>query len=296
MIGQLDSRIPAGPLGQKWEQHKFDSRLINPANRRKYEVIVVGSGLAGGAAAATLGELGYGVKCFCYQDSARRAHSIAAQGGINAAKNYQNDGDSSIPALSTIPSRAATSAPAKLTSTGWRRSRLQIIDQSGCPRCSLRPRVRRLAGQPLLRRRPSFPHLLRPRDRPGQQLLLGAVLCAEPPNCRRQCEDVSRSHRDAGPGGGGWPRQRHHRAQSRSRARSRHARGRLRSAGHGRVWQCLLPLHERQGVQHLAPFGAPTARARSSLTPATRRFTPPAFPVSGDYQSQAHAHERVAPQ
>jgi succinate dehydrogenase / fumarate reductase, flavoprotein subunit len=94
MIGSLDSKIPSGPLEKKWEKHQFDSKLINPANRRKFEIIVVGSGLAGGAAASTLGELGYNVKCFCYQDSPRRAHSIAAQGGINAAKNYQNDGDS----------------------------------------------------------------------------------------------------------------------------------------------------------------------------------------------------------
>ncbi len=90
----LDSKIPSGPLDKKWETHKFASKLINPANKRKYEIIVVGSGLAGASAAATLSELGYRVKCFCYQDSPRRAHSIAAQGGINAAKNYQNDGDS----------------------------------------------------------------------------------------------------------------------------------------------------------------------------------------------------------
>ncbi|MDB6078352.1 MAG: succinate dehydrogenase or fumarate reductase, flavoprotein subunit [Akkermansiaceae bacterium] len=90
----LDSKIPSGPMEEKWSKHKMDSKLINPANKRKFTVLVVGSGLAGGAAAATLSELGYNVKCFCYQDSPRRAHSIAAQGGINAAKNYQNDGDS----------------------------------------------------------------------------------------------------------------------------------------------------------------------------------------------------------
>jgi len=94
MIGRLDSKIPSGPLADKWATHKDHTRLVSPNNRRKFEIIVVGSGLAGGSAAATLGELGYHVKCFCYQDSPRRAHSIAAQGGINAAKNYQNDGDS----------------------------------------------------------------------------------------------------------------------------------------------------------------------------------------------------------
>ena len=90
----LDPKIPAGPLPEKWANYIASSKLVNPANRRRYEIIVVGSGLAGGAAAAVLGEQGYNVKCFCYQDSPRRAHSIAAQGGINAAKNYQNDGDS----------------------------------------------------------------------------------------------------------------------------------------------------------------------------------------------------------
>src|SRR6184192_4189014 len=94
MIGSFDAKIPPGPLAQKWRSHRDHSRLVSPNNRRKLEIIVVGSGLAGGSAAATLGELGYRVKCFCFQDSPRRAHSIAAQGGINAAKNYQNDGDS----------------------------------------------------------------------------------------------------------------------------------------------------------------------------------------------------------
>ena len=90
----LDSKIPDGPLAEKWTKHKFSVKLVNPANKRKYDVIVVGTGLAGASAAASLAELGYNVKAFCFQDSPRRAHSIAAQGGINAAKNYQNDGDS----------------------------------------------------------------------------------------------------------------------------------------------------------------------------------------------------------
>jgi succinate dehydrogenase / fumarate reductase flavoprotein subunit len=94
MTTTLDAKIPSGPIQQKWDKHKFDLKLVNPANKRKFDVIVVGSGLAGASTAASLAELGYPVKCFCFQDSPRRAHSIAAQGGINASKNYQNDGDS----------------------------------------------------------------------------------------------------------------------------------------------------------------------------------------------------------
>ena len=91
---KLDAKVPSGPIEKKWEKHRFDMKLVNPANKRKYTVIMVGSGLAGAGGAASMAELGYHVKCFCYQDSPRRAHSIAAQGGINAAKNYRNDGDS----------------------------------------------------------------------------------------------------------------------------------------------------------------------------------------------------------
>ncbi|VAX16644.1 Succinate dehydrogenase flavoprotein subunit, partial [hydrothermal vent metagenome] len=91
---KLESKVPEGNISEKWTNHKFHMKLVNPANKRKFDVIVVGTGLAGAGAAATLGELGYKVKSFTYHDSSRRAHSIAAQGGINAAKDYQNDGDS----------------------------------------------------------------------------------------------------------------------------------------------------------------------------------------------------------
>src|SRR5882762_11203855 len=91
---ELDSKSPSGPIETRWEKHRFNLKLVNPANKRKYTIIVVGTGLAGGSAAASLAELGYNVLSFCIQDSPRRAHSIAAQGGINAAKNYPNDGDS----------------------------------------------------------------------------------------------------------------------------------------------------------------------------------------------------------
>ena len=90
----FDSKIPDGPISEKWTNYKADAKLVNPSNKRKLDVIIIGTGLAGASAAASLGELGYNVKVFCYQDTPRRAHSIAAQGGINAAKNYQNDGDS----------------------------------------------------------------------------------------------------------------------------------------------------------------------------------------------------------
>ena len=90
----LDPRVPDGPLAEKWERCRYTMKLVSPTNKRRYKIIVVGSGLAGGSAAATLAEQGYQVDCFCFQDSPRRAHSVAAQGGINAAKNYRNDGDS----------------------------------------------------------------------------------------------------------------------------------------------------------------------------------------------------------
>ena len=94
MTLHLDAKIPEGPIADKWENHKFDIRLVNPSNKRKFKILIIGTGLAGASAAASLGELGYDVEVFTFHDSPRRAHSIAAQGGINAAKNYHNDGDS----------------------------------------------------------------------------------------------------------------------------------------------------------------------------------------------------------
>src|SRR6202162_3852282 len=91
---ELNPKVPSGPIEQRWDRHRFEMKLVNPSNKRKHTIITVGSGLAGASAAASLAELGYHVLCFCFHDSPRRAHSIAAQGGINAAKNYRNDGDS----------------------------------------------------------------------------------------------------------------------------------------------------------------------------------------------------------
>ena len=193
MIGTFDAKIPPGPLAQKWRNHRDHSRLVSPNNRRKFEIIVVGSGLAGGSAAATLGELGYRVKCFCFQDSPRRAHSIAAQGGINAAKNYQNDGDSVYRLFyDTIKGGDFRSREANVY-------RLAEISQShhrpmrraGRAVC---PRIRRPARQPLVWRRAGIAHLLRARtDRSAAfaRLLSGAL----PSNRSRHGADVSARRR-----------------------------------------------------------------------------------------------------
>src|SRR5260370_596616 len=102
----LNSKVPSGPLESKWRKHRNESKLVSPNNKRKFDILVVGSGLAGASTAASLAEVGYNVKCFCFQDSPRRAHSIAAQGGINAAKNYQNDSDSVFRLLLTVKWRS----------------------------------------------------------------------------------------------------------------------------------------------------------------------------------------------
>jgi succinate dehydrogenase / fumarate reductase, flavoprotein subunit len=115
---KFDGNIPPGPLADKWTQYRSTISLVAPSNKRRIDIIVIGSGLAGASAAASLGELGYNVKCFTFHDSPRRAHSIAAQGGINAAKNYANDGDSVFGCF-TIPLKAATTVRAKPTCIAW---------------------------------------------------------------------------------------------------------------------------------------------------------------------------------
>ena len=116
----LDAKIPGGPIAEKWDRHRFELKLVNPANKRKFNVIVVGTGLAGGSASATLAELGYNVKTFCIQDSPRRAHSIAAQGGINAARTTPTTATASGVCF-TIRSRAAIFGPERPMSTAWPR-------------------------------------------------------------------------------------------------------------------------------------------------------------------------------
>src|SRR5512141_2311330 len=174
---QLDAKIPAGPLEEKWDRHRFDLKLVNPANKRKFEIIVVGTGLAGGSASASLAELGYNVKTFCIQASPRRAHSIAAQGGINAAKNYQNDGDSVRRLFTdTVKGGDFRSREANV----WRLAELSvnIIDQAvaqGVP-------FAREYGGTLANRSFSGALVSRTfyaRGQTGQQLLLGAYQALE---------------------------------------------------------------------------------------------------------------------
>ena len=195
-------------LEKKWEKHKFESKLINPANRRKYEIIVVGSGLAGASAASTLADMGYKVKCFCYQDSPRRAHSIAAQGGINAAKNYPNDGDSVFRLFyDTIKGGDFRSREANVYRLAEVSS--NIIDQCVAQGVPFASRIRRPVGQSQLWRRPGLAHLLRARpDRPAAPHW--RLLRAFPPNRRGHGDHVS-AHRDARSRARRRPRQGHRR-------------------------------------------------------------------------------------
>ena len=231
MIGRLDSRIPSGPLADKWRSHRDHSKLVAPNNRRKFEIIVVGTGLAGGSAAATLGELGYNVKSFCYQDSPRRAHSIAAQGGINAAKNYQNDGDSVFRLFyDTIKGGDFRSREANV----YRLAEVSnlIIDQ--CVEQGV-PFAREYGG--LLANR-SFggaqvSRTFYARGQTGQQLLLGCYQAPLPANRRRYRAHVS-ADGNARSRFGRRPRQGHHHAQP-HHGKNRATCRRCRRARHRRI-------------------------------------------------------------
>ncbi len=203
----LESKAPSGPLADKWDRHRFESKLVNPANRRRHTVIVVGTGLAGASAASSLGELGYNVLSFCIHDSARRAHSIAAQGGINAAKNYQNDGDS-IQRLfyDTIKGgdyRAREANVYRLAQA--EREHHRPVRGAGR---AVRPRIRRPARQPVVRRRAGVPHVL--RARPDGPAAAARRVSVDDAAGRAQERHALRQPRDARPGRHRRPGPRHH--------------------------------------------------------------------------------------
>ncbi len=244
----VDGKVPPGPIAEKWEQHKFDMKLVNPANRRRYHIIVVGSGLAGASAAASLGELGYNVSCFCYQDSPRRAHSIAAQGGINAAKNYRNDGDSVYRLFyDTVKGGDYRSREANVYRLA--QESVNIIDQCVAQGVPFAREYGGLLDNRVLRRRPGLADVLRPGpDRPAAaaRRLPGAG----PPD-RPAAGHHAQPPRDARP-----------RRRRRPGPRHRDARhGHRRDQARGRATPCCC---------------APAATATSSTCPPTPRgATPP---------------------
>ena len=280
---ELNANVPSGPIAEKWSKHRFDMKLVNPANKRKYSVIVVGTGLAGGAAAASLAELGYNVKCFCYQDSPRRAHSIAAQGGINAAKNYQNDGDSVYRLFyDTVKGGDFRAREANV----YRLAELSvnIIDQcvaQGVP-------FAREYGGTLANRSFGGAQVSRTfyaRGQTGQQLLLGAYQALMRQVGARAGEDAlaprdARADRDRRPG----PRHRGPRHGHRRSSR-RTSPTRWSSPPAATATSSTSPPTPRAATPPRS--GAPTRRARPSPTPATRRSTPPASPSTASTRASS---------
>ena len=279
---ELVSNAPTGPIEQAWDNHKFELKLVNPANKRKYNIIVVGTGLAGGAAAASLGELGYNVKCFCYQDSPRRAHSIAAQGGINAAKNYQNDGDSVYRLFyDTVKGgdfRAREANVYRLAQVS-----VNIIDQ--CVAQGV-PFAREYGG--LLDNR-SFggaqvSRTFYARGQTGQQLLLGAYQALErqiglgPVKMHPRTEMLDLVVVD------GQARGIVARNLVTRRDRSPHRPTPSCSPPAATATSSTSPPTPRAATP--PPSGAPTSAAPVSPTPASRRSTRPASRSTGDYQSK----------
>ena len=278
----LDAKIPDGPLDQKWTEHQGEMKLVSPNNKRKYTVIVVGTGLAGGSAAATLAELGYNVHSFCYQDSPRRAHSIAAQGGINACKNYQNDGDSVHRFFyDTIKGGDFRSREANV----YRLTELStnIIDQcvaQGVP-------FAREYGGTLANRSFGGAQVSRTfyaRGQTGQQLLLG-------------CYQAMMRQVDAGKITM-FPRtEMLDLVVANGRAIGIITRdmvtgkiekhcGRRRRPGHRRLRQRLLPLDQRQGLQRHRPPSGPTARGAYFANPCYTQIHPTCIPPHGEHQSK----------
>ncbi len=268
-----DTKAPQVPIERRWEERRFRARLVNPANRRKLSVIIVGSGLAGSSAAATLGEAGYNVACFCYQDSPRRAHSIAAQGGINAAKNYRNDGDSVYRLFyDTVKGgdfRARESNVYRLAEVS-----VEIIDQ--CVAQGV-PFAREYGG--LLDNR-SFggvqvSRTFYARGQTGQQLLIGAYQALErqiaaehgrdahPARDARTDRGRRQGPRRSHPRHGDW---RQSRLTSPTRSCSPPAATAMSSICRPTPWDATSQ-----------PPGGPIARARTSRIPASPRSTRRAF-------------------
>ena len=280
------SRCPsAGASG------KFRGRLVNPANRRRLTVIVVGTGLAGGSAAATLGEAGYKVKSFWYQDSPRRAHSVAAQGGINAAKNYRNDGDS-VYRLFYDTVKGGDFRSRESNSYRLAEVSVNIIDQCRGAGRAVRPRVRRPARQPLVRWRAGVAHLLRPRpDGPAAALRrLPGARAADRGRQRR----AARAHRDARPDRRRRAGPRHRRPRPGHR-RDQHALRRRRRARHRRLRQRLLPVDQRQGLQRHGDLAGAQA-GRLLRQPLLHADPPDLHPGQRRLPVEADADERVAAQ
>ena len=287
----LDGKVPSGPIEQKWDRCRFDMKLVSPANRRKHTILIVGSGLAGAAAAATLGEQGYHVHCFSFHDSPRRAHSIAAQGGINAAKNYRNDGDS-IYRLFYDTIKGGDFRAREANAYRLAQISVDIIDQ--CVAQGV-PFAREYGG--LLATR-SFggvqvERTFYARGQTGQQLLLGAYQALE----RQLAAGTVTMHPHSemldlvvvnGKARGIVTR------NLRTGAVRSHS-GRRGGAGHRRLQQRLLPLHQREGLElhrHLAGL-SPRRVFRQPLFHADSSHL---HPGDGRAPVEADAHVGVAPQ
>ena len=287
----LDSKVPDTPIEAMWDQHKFDMKLVAPHNRRRFKVIVVGTGLAGGAAAATLGELGYDVHAFTFHDSPRRAHSIAAQGGINAAKNYKGDGDSIYRLFyDTVKGgdyRAREANVYRLAQIS-----VDIIDQ--CVAQGV-PFAREYGG--LLDNR-SFggaqvSRTFYARGQTGQQLLLGCYQALARQIGLGTVDDLP-ALGDARPRREGRPRLRHRRAQPPHRRDHEPQRAR-RHPRHGRLRQRLLPVDQRQGLQRHRHLARPPA-GRVVRQPMLHADPSDMHPGERRLPVEAHTHVRVTSQ